>query len=224
MKKSWLRAEMENGYVFRKLDERAKVFIEYGPAEKAWAPVKAENYLMLGCFWVSGRFKGHGYGKKLLQMAEQEAADQGKYGLVTVAGKKKFHFMSDTKWLLRQGFEVVSETSTGFVLLTKKRESTAPDPVFLDIAMKGESEVKEGLVAYYSNRCPYTEYHVNQELKKTAEKRGLDLRIIHLQSAEDARQCPSPATLFSLFYNGKFATTDVSVCLDSRYDRIMNKL
>ena len=69
MKKSWLKTEMENGYVFRKLDERAKVFIEYGPAEKAWAPVKADNYLMLGCFWVSGRFKGQGYGKKLLQMA-----------------------------------------------------------------------------------------------------------------------------------------------------------
>lgn len=26
--------EFENGYVFRRLDERAKVFIEYGPAEK----------------------------------------------------------------------------------------------------------------------------------------------------------------------------------------------
>ena len=35
LKKEWLRAELEAGYVFRKLNARAKVFIEYGPAEKA---------------------------------------------------------------------------------------------------------------------------------------------------------------------------------------------
>ena len=39
LKKTWLKNEFENGYVFRRLDERAKVFIEYGPAEKAWVPV-----------------------------------------------------------------------------------------------------------------------------------------------------------------------------------------
>ena len=32
-KKEWLAHEFNNGYVFRRLDERAKVFIEYGPAE-----------------------------------------------------------------------------------------------------------------------------------------------------------------------------------------------
>ena len=30
LKKTWLKNEFENGYVFRRLDERAKVFIEYG--------------------------------------------------------------------------------------------------------------------------------------------------------------------------------------------------
>ena len=44
-KKDWLRKEFENGYVFRRIDARAKVFIEYGPAEKGWAPVDAPNYL-----------------------------------------------------------------------------------------------------------------------------------------------------------------------------------
>lgn len=32
--KEWLKKEFDNGYVFRRIDERAKVFIEYGPAEK----------------------------------------------------------------------------------------------------------------------------------------------------------------------------------------------
>ena len=58
LKKEWLRKEFDNGYVFRRLDERAKVFIEYVPAEKAWVPVDAPAYLMINCFWVSGQYKG----------------------------------------------------------------------------------------------------------------------------------------------------------------------
>ena len=100
-KKQWLKKEFDNGYVFRRLNERAKVFIEYGPAEKAWIPVTAQNFLMVNCFWVSGQYKGKGYAKALLQTALEEAKTQKKDGLVTVVGTKKFHFMSDTKWLLR---------------------------------------------------------------------------------------------------------------------------
>ena len=32
-----------NGYVFRRIDARAKVFIEYGSAEKAWISITAPN-------------------------------------------------------------------------------------------------------------------------------------------------------------------------------------
>ena len=104
LKKEWLKKEFINGYIFRRINERAKVFIEYGPAEKAWIPVTAPNYLMTGCFWVSGRYKGKGHGKALLQEAIDDAKKQGKDGIVAVVGSKKYHFMSDTKWLLRQGF------------------------------------------------------------------------------------------------------------------------
>ncbi len=37
VKKDWLKRKFNKGYVFRRLDERAKVFIEYGPAENACA-------------------------------------------------------------------------------------------------------------------------------------------------------------------------------------------
>src|SRR5215469_14102303 len=113
-KKTWLKREFDNGYVFRRLDERAKVFIEYVPAEKAWIPVEAPNYLMINCFWVSGQYKGKGYAKALLQTAIDDARAQGKDGLVTVVGTSKFPFMSDTKWLLRQGFETVEKLGYGF--------------------------------------------------------------------------------------------------------------
>ena len=40
---------------------------------------------------------------------------------------------------------------------------------------------------------------------------------------ETSEQEPSPATIFSLFYKGKFITTNISICLDSRYDKLMEK-
>ena len=107
LKKEWLKKEFDNGYVFRRLNERAKVFIEYVPAENAWVPVHASNYLMINCFWVSGQYKGKGYGKALLQSAIDDARQQGRDGLVAVVGIRKFHFMSDGKWFQRQGFEVI---------------------------------------------------------------------------------------------------------------------
>ena len=222
-KKDWLKKEFKNGYVFRRIDARAKVFIEYGPAEKGWAPVEAPDYLLLNCFWVSGKYKGHGYGKELLRLALEDAKSQGKNGLVTVVGTKKFHFMSDTKWLLRQGFETVQEISSGFSLLTMKIKKEAGNPKFKDSVLKGEIENKDGLVVYYSDRCPFTDYYVKIVLNETAQKRNLPLEIIKLKTMEQAQEAPTPATIFSLFYKGKFITTNVSVCLDNRFDKIVNQ-
>ena len=76
---------------------------------------------------------------------------------------------------------------------------------------------------YYSNRCPFSEYHVKTSLVETAEKRKLPLKLIKLDTIEKAQASPTPATIFSLFYNGKFITTDLSSCMDSRYDKVLEK-
>lgn len=223
LKKEWLKREFDNGYVFRRIDARAKVFIEYGPVEKAWIPVDAPNYFMINCFWVSGQYKGQGYGKELLRLAIEDAKKQGKDGLVTVVGTKKFHFMSDTKWLLKQGFETVEKLSSGFSLLVKKTNPDANNPIFKESVKSGECKNKKGLVAYYSNRCPFSEYHVTTSLTETAAKRKLPLKVIKLNTMEKAQASLTPATIFSLFYNGKFVTTDLSVCMDSRFDKIVKQ-
>jgi len=223
-KKAWLKREFDNGYVFRRLNERAKVFIEYVPAEKAWIPVVAPNYLMINCFWVSGQYKGKGYAKALLQTAIDDALEQGKDGLVTVAGTGKFHFMSDPKWFLKQGFETVEKLPYGFSLLVMKLNPKAKNPSFSPSVQTGECAEKNGLVAYYSNRCPFAEYTVNAELTKTAENRKLPLKIIKLETLEQAQSSPTPATIFSLFFNGKFVTTDISACLDARFDKTIKTI
>ena len=222
-KKDWLAKEFNNGYVFRRIDARAKVFIEYGPAEKAWIPITAPNYLNINCFWVSGKYKKNGYGKELLKTAIDDAKKNGKNGLITVVGTKKFHFMSDTKWLLKQGFEEVEKISAGFSLLVKKINMNAENPIFNESVKSGECSEKNGIVIYYSNRCPFAEFHAKNSLLETAQKRKLPLKIITLETAEEAQSAPSPATVFSLFLNGKFITTDLSVCMNSRYDKVIDK-
>jgi GNAT superfamily N-acetyltransferase len=221
LKKEWLAREFNNGYVFRRLDERAKVFIEYGPAEKAWVPVIAPKYMMLGCFWVSGQYKGHGHGKALLQLAVDDAKKNKKQGIATVVGAKKYHFMSDTNWLLKQGFEVVDTTPAGFSLLALSLEKSRTPPQFNEFARSSQCPHKKGLVAYYSNRCPYTEYHVVSSLVETAMKRKLALKVVKLETLEQAQSSPTPATIFSLFIDGRFVTTDLSVCMDSRFDKVV---
>lgn len=220
-KKEWLAREFNNGYVFRRLDERAKVFIEYGPAEKAWMPVIAPEYMMLGCFWVSGQYKGQGHGKALLQLAIDDARKNKKHGIVTAVGTKKYHFMSETNWLLNQGFEVVDTTPAGFSLLAYSLGKSKTPPQFNEFARSGQCPHKNGLVAYYSNRCPYSEYHVGSSLVETAQKRKLALKVVKLETFEQAQSSPTPATIFSLFIDGKFVTTDLSVCMDSRFDKVV---
>lgn len=219
LKKGWLTQAFEHDYVFYRLNERAKVFIEYGPAEQAWLPIHAPNYLNINCFWVSGQYKGKGHAKTLLAKALNDAKTQGKSGLVTVVGTKKMHFMSDTKWLLGQGFEECQKTEYGFSLLVKKLNKNAITPSFKDSTLKGQCSEQNGLVAYYTNRCPFTEFHVHTHLVESAKKRNLPLKIIKLNTMQEAQEAPAPATIFSLFYNGKFITQDVSACMDSRFDK-----
>lgn len=220
-KKAWLKKEFAHGYIFRRLDARAKVFIEYGPAENAWAPVVAPGYLLLNCLWVSGQYKGKGYAKALLETIQQEALSQGKQGIITLTGTKKLPFMGDPKWFIRQGFEACQNLPYGFTLLVKKINPTATDPTFKDTVLYGECPDKEGLVAYYSNRCPFSEYHVKVSLTESAQKRNIPLKTIKLETREQAQTAPTPATIFSLYYHGKFVTTDLSVCMDGRFDKLI---
>jgi GNAT superfamily N-acetyltransferase len=221
MKKTWLRSQFPKGLVFERLEERAKVFLESIPAEDAWVPIKAPEHMFLGCFWVSGKYKKQGHGKSLLKNAEDRARAMGLKGLVTIVGKKKFHFMSDTKWLLKQGFRVSEESPDGFLLIHRDFIPGVAPPRFLPQVHQGAIEEKEGIVVFYSHRCPFTDYHVHTSLKEACEKRKIPLKIHHLKSQEDAKLCPSPATIFSLYYQGNFITTDLSACMDTRLDKYL---
>ena len=79
-KKAWLKERLDEGLVFLKGNVRGKCFIEYIPAEYAWAPIEAEGYMVIDCLWVSGQFKGHGYSNLLLNACIEDSKEKGKKG------------------------------------------------------------------------------------------------------------------------------------------------
>ena len=118
IKKEWLKTQIENGHIFRKLNQNGKVFIEYGDLEKEYVPIVGENYTYIYCFWVSGSFKENGHGKNLLEYAINDAKQKGKNGICVVVGKKKIPFLSDKKYLEKYGFKVVSKLSIAWLCLS----------------------------------------------------------------------------------------------------------
>ena len=72
-KKEWIKGKLKDGHVFRKLNARGKIFIEYEPIETAWVPINGKNYMHIYCLWVAGSFKGKGIGKDLLEYAIEDA-------------------------------------------------------------------------------------------------------------------------------------------------------
>lgn len=115
-KKAWLADRFDDGLVFLKSVERGKCFIEYIPAENAWNPILAENYMYIDCLWVSGSFKGHGYSNDLLEECIKDSKDKGKTGLCILSSAKKRPFLSDPKYLAHKGFKICDEADNGIQL------------------------------------------------------------------------------------------------------------
>ena len=55
-KKQWLSDRLREGHVFRKLNAKATVFIEYAPLETAWVPITGDNYFYVYYLWVLGSY------------------------------------------------------------------------------------------------------------------------------------------------------------------------
>lgn len=206
-KKDWMRNQFDVGLVFRKLDARGKVFIEYIPAENAWAPIQAEGYMFINCFWVSGQYKGQGYANQLLKSCIDDARLQGKKGLVILSSRKKMPFLADPKYLKYKGFEVCDIAEPNYELLYLPLAKDVEKPSFKACCKSGVIADK-GMVLYYSNQCPHTAKYAPL-IAEIAKTRGVDFTLIKYQSKEEAQNAPAPFTTYSLFYQGKFVTNEI---------------
>lgn len=203
-KKEWLKERLPEGHVFRKLDEKGKVFIEYAPVETAWAPVQGHDFLYIYCLWVSGSFKGKGYGKSLLEYCIDDAKSQGKSGVCVLSSKKKKPFLTDKKFVSIHGFEVVDSVDE-YELLALSFDDTKPH--FSDSVKQMGIESKE-LTIYYGLQCPFISNCVSQ-VKTACEKDGIPLNLIAVDSLEKAKNVPSIFNNWAVFLDGKFQTVQM---------------
>lgn len=219
-KKAWLRERFAEGLVFLKADARGKCFIEYLPAEYAWAAVDAPGYMYIDCLWVSGQFKGHGYADQLLEACIQDSKEKGKQGLIVLSSHKKRSFLSDKSYLLHKGFQVADKAEPYFELLYLPFEEKFQENLLLprfkcQMHQEEHSEnqpVKdgreEGFILYYSGQCPFTAKYAPL-LEEYAQEKGIRLQSILIKSREEAQRLPVPFSTFALFYNGKFVTHEI---------------
>ena len=217
LKKDWLKQRFNEGHVFKKFNVRGKVFVEYVPAEFAWAPVEAPGYIFMHCLWVSGRYKGQGLGKKLVEECISNSCD--KNGIAVIVTKNKKPFMTDKKFFLQMGFEVCDEAPPYFELLVKKNKK-APLPKFRDCARKANNGENEGMTFYYSDQCPFTGDFVDI-MMDVARKYGINSHKIKFETTEQAQNAPSPFTIFSLFYKGEFLTFELMTA--SGFEKFLKK-
>ena len=126
-KRQWLSQRLREGHVFRKLDAKATVFIEYAPLESAWVPVLGDNYLYIYCLWVLGReYRGKGYGRALMEYCLADARRLGKSGVCMLGADKQKAWLSDQSFAKSFGFEVVDTTADGYALLALPLTARSP--------------------------------------------------------------------------------------------------
>ena len=125
-KRQWLADRLKEGHIFRKLNAKATVFIEYAPLETAWTPVLGDSYYYIYCLWVCGESKGKGYGRALMEYCLADARAKGKSGVCMLGAEKQKAWLSDQAFAKKFGFTTVDTAPGGYELLALSFNGTAP--------------------------------------------------------------------------------------------------
>ena len=216
-KRQWLSDRLKEGHVFRKLNAKATVFIEYAPLETAWVPITGNNYYYLYCLWVTGSYKGKGYGKLLMEYCLADAKEKGKSGVCMLGAKKQKSWLSDQSFAKKFGFEVVDTTDNGYELLALSFDGTTPK--FTENA-KGQSIASKVLTIYYDMQCPYIHQNVDM-IRQYCSTHEIPVDFIKVVTLHKAKELPCVFNNWGVFYKGKFETVNL---LDAAYiERILKK-
>lgn len=200
-KRKWLSERIKEGHVFRKLDQRECVFMEYAPLETAWVPIVGENYYYIYCLWVQK--KGNGYGKELMEYCIADAKEKGKSGICMLGSDKQKNWLSDQKFAQKYGFNKVDSTGDGYNLLTLSFDKTVPK--FSD-TVKQKTD-KAGLTVFYDYQCPYIPQRI-EKLREYCTEHGIPAEFFLVDSLEKAKNLPCVFNNWAAFYDGKFISVN----------------
>ncbi len=203
-KRNWLKERLKEGHIYRKLNKKATVFIEYAPLEYAWVPIIGENYYYIYCLWVDGEYKGKGYGKKLMDYCIADAKKNNKSGVCMLGAKKQKHWLSNQDFAKKFGFKVVDENDR-YELLALSFDDTIPE--FTKNAKTMTIDSKD-LTIYYDMQCPYS-YQMIEGIKNYCSINNIPLSLIKVDTLKQAKELPCVFNNWAVFYNGKFITVNL---------------
>lgn len=216
-KRQWLSERLKEGHVFRKLNVKDVVFIEYAPLETAWVPIIGDNYYYLYCLWVSSSCKGNGYGKALMEYCLADAREKGKSGVCMLGAKKQKSWLSDQSFARKYGFEVVDTTEDGYELLALSFDKTTPR--FAQNVKKQAIESQE-LTIYYDMQCPYILQKIDK-ITQYCEANDIPVSLVQVDTLQKAKELPCVFNNWAVFYKGKFVT--VNLVDETALKRILKK-
>lgn len=216
-KRGWLFERLQEGHVFRKLNEKATVFIEYAPLDMAWVPIVGDNYYYIYCLWVDGAQKGHGYAKSLMEYCLNDAKENSKSGVCMLGAKKQKAWLSDQSFANKFGFKSVDTTSSGYELLALSFDTNVP--TFTQNAKKEKIENSE-LTIYYDMQCPYV-YQNIQMIKDYCKVNDICVSFIKIDTLQKAKELPCVFNNWAVFYKGVFKT--VNLLTVEQLKRILKK-
>ncbi len=219
-KKDWMKERFNDGLVFKRLDQRGKVFIEYMPIEKVWKPIEGKNFMVINCLWVSGQFKGKGFSKALLEECITDAKSKKMDGVVVVTSSNVKPFLTDKKFYVNQGFETVDTAAPYFELLALKFNKKAEAPKFTPEAKKGTCKNKKSFSFIYSNQCPFMEEYV-KILTDILKQKKIDFTTKKISSSDEAKKIGSPFGTLGIYYNGEFKTHELIA--PSKFDKFIEE-
>ena len=204
-KRQWLADRLQEGHVFRKLNVKEKVFIEYAPLETAWVPVVGEHYLYLYCLWVSGIYKGRGYGRALMEYCLDDARKQGRSGVCMMGANRQKAWLSDQSFARKFGFQTVDTTAYGYELLACSFDGTVPkfSPSVITPQVAGQE-----LTIYYDAQCPYI-YQSIEMVRQYCMENSIPVSWIQVDTLEMAKGLPCVFNNWAVFYGGKFETVNL---------------
>ena len=204
-KRRWLADRLPEGHVFRKLDVDGVVFIEYAPLETAWVPVLGDNYLYLYCLWVTGAYRGKGYGRALMEYCLEDARARGKSGVCMLGADKQKAWLSDQAFAKQFGFQVVDSTDYGYDLLALSLDGTVPS---FSPTVRHPRIDEQALTIYYDMQCPFV-LQCLEKLRAYSGESGVPILFRPVETLEQAKKLPCVFQNWAVFYQGQFQTVNL---------------
>jgi len=204
-KRQWLAERLTEGHVFRKLNAKGTVFIEYAPLETAWTPVIGDNFLYIYCLWVLGEHRGKGYGRALMEYCLADARARGRSGVCMLGAQKQKAWLSDQTFARRFGFETVDTAPGGYELLALSFDGSVPR---FAPGAKAQQIASPDLTIYYDAQCPYIPRFV-EDIRSLCADMGVPARLIRVETLAQAKALPCVFNNWAVFYKGEFQTVNL---------------